>query len=380
VDYAAHNEEVRQVWEAYRAGRPIRVPMILGISAQWTLSMPAANPSGFTFRQYLEDPQAMLQHQLERSWWIRHCVPQDAEMGLPDYWSVFVDGQNIFEAGWLGGKIVIRDLQPPSAEPVLSEERKYALLDQGVPDPFAGYWAQWAWERYEYFQEQAARGLEFHGRPFCVTALPGLGTDGPFTIAYQLRGAAALCMDIYLDPDYFHALMTLITEATIQRIKAYRRKLGQAETGTAWSFADDAVALLSPQTYRDHVLPYHRRLIETFGPQGPNTVHLCGDAAHLFPILRDELQVRSFDTGYPLDFGQVRAALGPEVEIYGGVRIDLLRKGPPAAIAAEVQRIMNSGIREGGRFVLRDANNVAPHTPLEHVAAMYQACRQYGRY
>ena len=38
------------------------------------------------------------------------------------------------------------------------------------------------------------------------------------------------------------------------------------------------------------------------------------------------------------------------------------------------------GITEGRRFVLRDANNVAPGTRPEHVAAMYQAGREYGRY
>jgi uroporphyrinogen-III decarboxylase len=380
MDYEAHNEQVRRVWQAYHEKRPIRVPMVLGISAQWTLSMPEANPQGYTFAEYMTNPEVMIRHQLHKSWWVRHRVLQDAEMGLPQSWPVVVDGQNVFEAGWLGGMISIRPRQPPAAVPVLTDDRKREILDRGIPDPFAGEWAEWNWERYELARQWAEEGVEFHGRPLAQPTPTGTGTDGPFTIACQLRGADNLCMDIYLDPDYFHSLMELITEATIQRVRAYRRHLGLDEETRTWGFADDFVQLLSCETYRDHVLPYHRRLVEAFGRDGPNAIHLCGDATHLFPIIRDELKVQSFDTGYPVDFGRLRRELGADVQILGGPRVDLVRNGPPEAIQAEVRRIMATGVREGGRFILREGNNCAPGTPLDHIAAMYEACQKYGQY
>ena len=42
VDFARHNEEVRQVWEAYHAGRPLRVPFgPLGINPRiWVFRPP----------------------------------------------------------------------------------------------------------------------------------------------------------------------------------------------------------------------------------------------------------------------------------------------------------------------------------------------------
>ncbi len=381
MDYAAHNAEVAEVWEAYRAGRPIRVPMVLGISAQWTLSMPDANRSCFSFRDYMTDPAAMLRHQLEAQWWVRHRVLFDHEMGLPGAWQVYVDGQNIFEAGWLGARVVIHDTGPPSAVPAVGDDDKWRIIDAGIPDPFDdGGWASWNWERYEFFKSQQAAGLEFCDRPIQVTGPVGLGTDGPLTVAYQLRGAEGLLVDMHTDPEYFHALMNFVTEATIERITAYRRRLGHEVHTDAFGFADDAVALLSADDYRAHVLPYHKKLVATFGPKGPNSIHLCGDATHLFRTIRDELNVRSFDTGYPVDFAWLRQELGPDVEILGGPRIDLLRTGPPEAIDRRVREIMESGIREGGRFILREANNVAPKTPLSHIAAMYEACKKYGRY
>lgn len=380
MDYEAHNAEVRQVWQAYHNRKPLRVPMVLGISAQWSLSMPEANPEGYSFRDYMTDPQAMLQHQLRKAWWTRHLVLQDAEMGLPEAWSIGVDGQNVFEAGWMGGKIVIRDDQPPAAEPCLADDNKHSILDRGIPDFFSGGWAQWNWDRYGLMREEADKGRELSGRPISDVAPTGLGTDGPFTVACQLRAPDALCLDMYLNPNYYHALMSLVTEATIQRIRAYRRILGQPEESRALGFADDYVQLVSVATYREYILPYHRRLVEAFGADGPNAIHLCGDATHLFATIHEELKVDSFDTGYPVDFGVLRAELGPDVQILGGPRVRLLRDGPPAAIDAEVARIMDSGVREGGRFVLREANNCAPHTPLKHITVMYEACRKYGRY
>jgi len=35
---------------------------------------------------------------------------------------------------------------------------------------------------------------------------------------------------------------------------------------------------------------------------------------------------------------------------------------------------------DGGRFVLREGNNLAPCTPLENIEAMYEAGKLYGRY
>ncbi len=380
MDYDAHNEQVRQVWEAYHQRQPVRVPMILGISAQWSLSMPEANPQGYSFRDYMTDPEAMLRHQLHKTWWTRYRVPQDAEMGPPDAWRLGVDGQNVFEAGWLGGKITIRENHPPSAEAVLTDDRKHEILDRGIAGPFEGEWADWNWERHSLARRWEEEGMEFEGRPVRAGDPAGLGSDGPFTVAFQLRGADALCLDLYLDPDYFHALMGLIVEATIQRIRAYRREMNHPVETRTWGFADDAVQLVSLETYREHVLPHHRRLVEAFGADGPNAIHLCGDATHLFATIRDELRVQAFDTGYPVDFGALRAELGPDVQINGGPRVTLLRNGPPEAIEHEVVRILASGVREGGRFVLRDANNCAPHTPVENIAAMYEACRKHGGY
>src|SRR5581483_2935932 len=37
----------------------------------------------------------------------------------------------------------------------------------------------------------------------------------------------------------------------------------------------------------------------------------------------------------------------------------------------ETRRILQSGVLEGGLFILREGNNLAPGTPLENIEAMY---------
>lgn len=378
VSFERHNEEVREVWQAYHQGQPTRTPMVLGINPRFLLLDPALNRTGETFETYFEDPLVMFETQLAFQYHVRHTLLQDAEMGLPEAWGVYVDLQNSYEALWFGGTIHYIEGNVPDVAPFVTEENKWAFLEAGPPEPRSG-WIGRACEYREWMVEHA-RDYEFHGRPVTVGGIPGLGTDGPFTTACAIRGATEMCLDLYADEEWARAFLGFLTDATIARIEGLRPLMGQPVESRAWGFADDSVQLLSEESYREFLLPLHKRLTERFGPDGPNGIHLCGDATRHFRTIRDELNVTSFDTGYPVDHGWLRRELGPEVTIMGGPAVELLRGAAPAAVAAEAKRILQSGVREGGRFILREANNLAPGTPPENVAAMYEACKTWGRF
>ena len=186
VDFEAHNADVQRVWAAYRAGNPVRVPIVWEINPRFTMWMPEANPRGITFEQYFHDPQLMVERQIEHAYWVRHHMPQDAEMGMPKH-------------GW-----------------------------------------------------------------------------------------------------------------DVQR-------------------------------------------------------HLV--------FLRDQLNVRSIDTGFPIELGKARRDLGPEVELLGGPAVPLLHHGTPEQVRHETIRILHSGVME-----VREGNNLAPGTPLENLWTMYETGKEYGRY
>jgi len=378
IDFEAHNARVKRVWQAFRESNPTRVPMTLGISQRFTLLNPEANQLAITWEEYFHDPEAMLQAQLQHQHWVRHNVIYDAELGLPEAWVVNVDFQNTWGPMEYGAEPRFVEGNVPDAMPIIGDDGKQAFIEEGSPELFTG-WMGRSWEYYEYMRDRA-EGYEFHGRPVRVGNPAGLRPAPLFTLACGLRGATELCLDLREDPEFVHALMATLTRHTIRRLYALRRRLERPMQSHTLHYGDDSVALLSPEAYREFVLPYHKRLFDEFGAEGPNSIHLCGDATHLFKTIRDELRVMTFDTGFPVDHGRLRRELGPEVTIQGGPHADLILRGSPRQVRDETIRILQSGVMQGGRFILREGNNLAPGTPLLNVQAMYDACRQFGRY
>jgi uroporphyrinogen-III decarboxylase len=378
LDIQAHNAEVRHIWESYQARRPTRVPMILGINPRYLLLERGANALGLDFRTYSEDPDAMFSAQLAFQRWVRHNLMQDAEMGMPEAWTVYVDFQNYYEAAWFGCPIAYREGQVPDAIPIYAEcpER---VMDAGIPDPFGGIMGR-ALEYFERFKERAAQE-QFCDRPISAAQpATGMGTDGPMTVACNLFGAAFVCETLAADPSRMERLLQFITDATVTRVEAWKRRFGVTFPHDGYGIADDSIALLSVRTYREHILPLHQRLFDRFGTANGRGIHLCGDATRHFRLIHEALGVESFDTGFPVDLGALRCELGDDVQLLGGPSAPFLAEASPDAVRAATRDVLSSGVMRGGRFILREGNNLAPGTPRENIAAMYETVRQFGRF
>jgi uroporphyrinogen-III decarboxylase len=374
-----HNQEIKTAWDAYKARKPYRVPIIFGLATRFFIFNPATNPRNISFKEYSTQPDTMFDMQLQFQDWSRHNILQDTELGLPEAWSVYVDFQNYYEAGWFGAEIKYHKEQVPESLPFLNEDNKRTLLDRGIPDPFKDGLMRRLREYHDYFCETAADCL-YKGRPVKVSPPSGaLGTDGPLTVAINLRGPDFLT-DFYEDPDYVHDVMALITEAIIRRIKAWRLYLNLPEKPTEFGIADDSVEMISTDQYKEFVLPYHKKIFNECSLPGPRMLHLCGNAYRHFPMMVNELKISMFDTGFPIDFKWIRENLGPEIDIQGGPRITTLALGTPEEVEKETTEILQSGIMAGGRFILREGNNLAPHTPMANMLAMYQTGRKLGTY
>ena len=382
VDYDRHNAEVEAVWAAYRKREPIRVPLIFGINARLTMFDHPANPRGIEFAEYSSDPEIMIERQVEHQAWVRENIPQDAPMGRPkDGWRVNVDLQNVYEAGWYGAEIIYRPGQVPDSAPLLADDdRKWQLIERGAPDPFTSGTAAKMWDFYEHMLHRMEEGREYDGLPIVHVDPPAGGSDGPLTICCNLRGAGAFFTDLLDDPDYAHAMLDFVTETTITRIKAYRERTGQDSKPKQGGLADDSVQLISTPMFRELILPYHRRFFNALYGEGPHSMHLCGDATRHFRTIRDELNVWSFDTGFPVDFTWLRKELGPDVEILGGPSVPFLETATPNQVTERVKEILGSGITEGGRFMLREGNNLPPGVSLDNINAMWYAVHEYSRY
>jgi hypothetical protein len=374
-----HNQEAAKLWRDFEAREPERVPVVWNFSNRFYLLTPWLNTLRYSFQQYFEDPAVQWEVQLSLRKWIRENIPMDQAWGLPDQWDgMRPDFQNIYEAAWLGCRLEYRDGEVPDTWPVL-KERKGDLAKLAIPDPIRGGLMGRALEYHQYFEERSKRE-EFCGRPVGPPSLSGGGTDGPFTVACNLRGATELCLDIYEDPVFVKELLDFITEAIIVRVRAVGEFNGVSYPQPRWGLADDSIQLLSVNQYREVVLPYHRRLLGEFSQGGPNSVHLCGNVQRHLPVLQQELNVQDFDLGFPVDLGQVRKELGPGALLHGNLHPRILADGPVSLIAEQTAGIMNSGVKEGRRFVFCEGNNVAPCTPVEHFQAAYDTARRYGNH
>lgn len=380
MDYSQHNTEQAAVWAAFYAGTPVRVPMALSFNERIYLQDPTLNTRGITFQDFYSHPSVMFDVQLEHQFWARHHIPFDGEMGLPETWWLCPNFMNFHETAWLGGALHYLADEIPDTRPFLNDDNKRMLFDAGIPDPFAGIYGV-AREFHTAFQAMA-EGRTFHDRPISITAGgAGLATDGPVTMACNLRGATEFCLDIYEDAEYAEELLAFLTEAALVRQRAWREYLGIPALRESLWIADDSIALLSCDTYKALVLPFHKKLVFTDSIEHPNlTVHLCGDSTRHFATMVDELGARCFDTGYPVDFGAMRKILGPEITLMGGPQVELLLHGTPEQISAETTRILHSGVMEGGKFILKEGNNLAPCTPFANLQAMYDTCKWEGRY
>ncbi len=374
-DIAAHNAEVKRCWEAYSAGKPYRTPVMVGLATRFYIYNDEVNTGRLSFREYSENPDRMFEFQLHWQRWTRFNILQDAELGLPAKWTVYPDFQNYYEAAWFGCPVLYLENQVPDTTPAFADcpER---VLERGLPEPLGGLMARGV-DWYERMKTRAARET-FLDRPIEVV-VPCLGTDGPFTCACNLFGPDVACEMMAGEPERFHRLLEFITEATIRRLVALRKRANIPVPQDGFFFADDSVALISTAMFREHVLPHHQKLCAALATDKPRGIHLCGDSTRHFLTLRDDLNIQTFDTGYPVDFGGLRRQLGPQVRIQGGPPIEFLRTATPAQVRDRVREIMQSGILGGGLFVLREGNNTAPGTPLENLRALYYAGRERGK-
>ncbi len=374
------NEEKQKIWQAYYERKPIRVPVTYGVNPRVVLFDPEWNTNGITFEEYFTDAKALIEIQLKFMEYQTQYLNnyRDSPVGRPKEFTFYVDNQNSYDSLYFGTPIEFRDGQVADTMPILSGTDKYRIFDMDIEHPLDNKFVKQCLRRYEDIKS-AVSSLSYHDMTFNV-APPTMGFDGHLTIATCLRGSE-LYVDIYEDPEYFQKLLDFLHHAVIIRNKALTELFGQkAFNGKHGGFADDSIQLISTKTYKEKVLPYHKAWYALWSEEGPHSIHLCGDATRHFPIIHEELHVNSFDTGFPVDFKWLREALGEDVEILGGPEVSLLLNGTSEQVYERTYEILKSGIMKGGRFVLREANNLPPRCPEDNLSAMYKCCLEHGIY
>ena len=206
--------------------------------------------------------------------------------------------------------------------------------------------------------------------------LPLIGFAGaPFTLAsYIIEGGASKNYIhtktlMYGDPGAWHAMMSLISRALARYLNA------QISAGAqAVQLFDSWVGCLSPDDYREYVLPHTRSVIRALTPGAP-VIHFGTGTAALLELMREAGgDVIGLDWRVPLDEAWQR--LG-DVAVMGNFDpVQLFAERD--FIRAQARRILE---RAGGRpgHIFNLGHGILPETPVDNVIALVDAVHELSQ-
>jgi uroporphyrinogen decarboxylase len=203
--------------------------------------------------------------------------------------------------------------------------------------------------------------IGFAGAPFTVSsyAVEG-GTSRNFTVTKTM---------MYRDPATWHALMSRVASVTADYLNM------QIAAGVdVVQLFDSWVGCLSPQDYREYVLPHTRSVIRSLVPAAP-VIHFGTMTGSLLEAMRDAGgDVIGLDWRVELDEAWNR--LGPGVGVQGN--FDPVRLfAEPSQIRASVRDILR---RADGRpgHIFNLGHGILPETPVDNVLTLIDAVHEYS--
>jgi len=186
--------------------------------------------------------------------------------------------------------------------------------------------------------------------------------EGPIAQYGDLRGVQEAMMDLIESPDAFDQAAEVIVANAVEFARL------QVEAGAdIIGVGDAAASLIGPQLYREHVLPWERKLIDGVHEAGGLVkLHICGNITGLLAdVATTRADVIDLDWMVPIDLA--RQVMGPDVCLCGNFDpSEVLLRGSAESVAAAARACIEAG---GDRFILQPGCEVPPGTPEQNLRA-----------
>lgn len=207
--------------------------------------------------------------------------------------------------------------------------------------------------------------------------VPLIGFAGaPFTLAsYIIEGGSSrnyvktkqmMCGN----PQAWHALMGKLARVVAEYLVA------QAQAGAQIvQLFDSWVGCLSPEDYREYVLPHSQLVLQAVRAAGVPAIHFGTDTATLLPLMKEAGgDVIGLDWRVPLDWGWDR--VGTDVGVQGNLDPVALF-APRPELARRVRAVL---ARAGGRagHIFNLGHGILPDTPVENVRAVVEMVHEFS--
>jgi len=202
---------------------------------------------------------------------------------------------------------------------------------------------------------------------------------GGFFTATKLRKLDRLLMDFAERPEMAAAVMGKVNEYLYAAIERLCREAGDAFDifYVADDFCSSRGPLISPDMFREYLLPYLKRYAEIVHGHGKKLLlHTCGSIRRLLPDLIEagvDVMEPTQTSAEGMQAEGLKADFGRRITFYGGIDlIRVLSQGTPEEVRAEVLEIFRLLGRGGGYILGPGHTYIQPDVPLANILAMYE--------
>jgi len=196
-------------------------------------------------------------------------------------------------------------------------------------------------------------------------------------------GLENLSMIVYDDPAFFEEMVTTVADCIVGTLQRALTAGARFDACAMWEdMCYNAGPLLSPQHFKQYLVPHYRRITDLLGRHGVDIVWLdCdGKIDHLLPLWLDA----GVNCMFPIEIGNwgadpvgYRREYGKSLLMMGGFDKHILAASP-AAIEREVARL--APLVEDGGYIPFCDHRVPPDVPLaNYMHYLAVARRVWGR-
>ena len=314
--------------------------------------MMAAREINVSMRQFRDDPKIIAQAFI-------HAVEKYG------YDAILVDVDTVTLAGSLGVSVDF-----PEDDPARLHGGLLVSLEdlKKLPPPKI--------ENYRYIQNwlEAVRLLREHfGNEVLVR---GNCDQAPFSLAALVRGIDHLMLDLFLaEPQQIVELLEYCTEATCQFIRL------MAQAGAHMTSNGESTGgqeLISPEHYKEFVLPYDKIIIEEAHKHNlPYALHICGNTDLILELMM-ETRADAFELDYKTDINKAFDMMHDQVTFIGNIDPSaVIALGTPDLVRQKTTELMDV-FSKTNRFILNAGCAIPAITPPENIFALVETAKNYN--
>jgi len=201
---------------------------------------------------------------------------------------------------------------------------------------------------------------------------------GPFMSAYLSMGFERFFTRLLKNASFVKKVLELRTEWCIAMYQN-AVKLGAELVVLGEDAGHRGGPMISPDMWRELVLPYHRRIVEEL--EVPVIWHSDGNIESLLPMAIDAgfVGIHGLEPGAGIDLTRVKREFGQRLVLISNIDVRVLFNSEPEHVRREVRRCIEQGA-PGGGYMIATCNSVFDGMNPSSVAEMFRYERDVGFY